>query len=125
MHKHRSSRSPSWRAALALFTLLAAHGAAEATRMVGDLPVRPAPVASQPAEPQPASGVVGAVRTVARGIEIEIGGRWWLVLGSRTAVLRDGRPVNAQQALAAGQTVRYLPASAAPGETALGVLHVP
>ena len=87
----------------------------------------PQPVAASrlPAPPPVASGVVARIRsTDPRGSELEIDGRWWLLLPGRTAMMRDGRPVDAR-ALAVGQTVRYAPATATPGETALGILHVP
>ncbi len=98
---------------------------AAAIRPVGDLPVMSRPAVDLPAAPQTMSGVVTQIRsTDPRGTEIEIGGRWWLVLGGRTALMRDGRPVDVR-ALAVGQTVRYAAATTTPGEKALGIVHVP
>ena len=103
--------------------VLAGPPPALAMRDVGDLPVRQARSASDtggPATSDPRTGVVTAVRAVSspRGVEIEIDGRWWLVLRGRTSVLRDGRLLD-ESALAAGQAVRYAPASAQRGERAL------
>lgn len=106
--------------------LAAAHGTAVAIRTVGDLP-EPQPTAASrlPAAPPVASGVVARIRsTDPRGSEVEIDGRWWLVLPGRTALMRDGRPVD-MRTLAVGQTVRYAPATATLGEKALGIVHVP
>lgn len=114
-----------WPAACALALL--AHGPAEAIRNLGEVPPPrgAAAVAPQLPEPPTASGVITGVRTDdPRGMRVEIGGRWWLVLNGRTGVLRNGRLVDAA-ALAVGQAVRYQLATAVPGETALGVVHVP
>jgi hypothetical protein len=115
-------------AAAAALTLLAllGPGPAAATRLLGDVAQRPAAARAR-ALPvvQMYSGIVTAVRASdPRGVQLEIDGRWWLVLRGRTSVLRDGRLVDVQ-ALAAGQTVRYAPASTMRGESALGVVHVP
>ncbi len=115
-------------AALSLLVLLGlglGPGRAAAVRPVGDLPVPAARTAVDPPRPQAAGGVVTGVRaTHPRGTEIEIDGRWWLVLRGRTSVLRDGRLLD-ERALAPGQAVRYAPATLTPGETALGFVQVP
>ena len=105
--------------------VLSVPGPALALRVLGDSP-RPRPAAAEaPAEPQTVSGVVTALRADgARGLRVDIDGRQWLLLNGRTTVLRDGRLAD-PRSLAVGQAVRYAPASRTPGETALGVIHVP
>ena len=106
--------------------LAAAQGPAVAIRIAGAVPdAQPVAASRLPAPPSVTSGVVARIRsTDPRGSEVEIDGRWWLVLPGRTATMRDGRPVDAR-VLAVGQTVRYAPATATPGEKALGIVHVP
>lgn len=111
----------------ALSLALLAHAPARAMRAAGDLPRAPAPVVvTPPPAPPTGSGVIAAVRASSdpRGVRVQIDGRWWLVLDGRTSVLRDGRLVGAE-ALAVGQAVRFTLATATPGETALGIVHVP
>ena len=113
-------------ACLLALALAAVHGTTMAIRIAGAVP-DPQPIAASrlPAPPPVASGVVSGIRsTDPRGTEVEIDGRWWLLLPSRTAMMRDGRPVDART-LAVGQTVRYVPATSTPGEKALGTVHVP
>lgn len=112
-------------AAAVMLTVLLGPGVAGATRLVGDIAWLPAARASGVPVAPTYSGVVTAVRsTHPRGIEIEIDGRWWLVLHGRTSVLHDRQLVD-ERALVVGQAVRYVPATTMRGETALGVVHVP
>ena len=111
-------------AALAALALLA-HGAAQASRMLGTPTSRPASAAARQPAPALRSGVITAVRQGdPRGVQVQIDGQWWLVLNDRTAVLRNGALVD-PAVLASGQKVRFLPASPTAGETALGTVHVP
>ena len=114
----------SWMATLVL--ALSAHGQALALRAIGDSPQpRSAAAVAPPAAPQTASGVITALQAGdPRGLWVDIDGRRWLLLNGRTSVLRDGRLADARS-LAVGQTVHYTPATTTPGETALGVIHVP
>ena len=115
----------AWGLIAAALAAASLPGAAQAFRDAGVTRIGP------PLQPDPAPsvadmtvGVIDGVRTVhPRGPEVQIGGRWWLVLPGRTQVLRNGVLVG-EGALAAGQRVRFLPASKTPGEMALGIVHV-
>ena len=104
-----------------------AHGGAHAIYAAGALPD------SRPDGPPPAvvapvvqRGAITAIRPDARqiGMQIEIGGRWLLILTGRTVVRRDGLPVGID-ALRVGQTIGFSMATTTPGETALGVVYAP
>ncbi len=98
---------------------------AVADRVTGLAGIPPARAAvTQPAAAAPAlrSGTVSGVR--AEGSQIEIDGTWYLLKPGRSLLLHDGLPVGASM-LAKGQKLRFSLASATPGETALGVVHVP
>lgn len=104
-----------------------AHSAAQAFYSIGVLPNsrpdRPAPAVVAPVMQQ---GVITAIRPDARqiGTQLEIGGKWLLVLTGRTVVRREGLPVGLD-ALRVGQTISYSMATTTPGETALGVVYAP
>lgn len=98
---------------------------ARADRVVGIASIPPAKgAAASPALPAPPlqTGTVSAVRS--DGARVEIDGKWYVVKPGRTLLLRNGLPSGAG-ALVAGQRVKFSLASATPGETALGVVHVP
>jgi hypothetical protein len=122
----KSTRRATVRMALAAALIVAGFpGVAQAFRDAGVIdtgpPLRPDPA---PAATDMATGVIDGMRVVhPRGPEVQIAGRWWLVLPGRTQVLRNGVLVD-EKALTAGQRVRFLPASKTPGETALGIVHV-
>ena len=110
-----------------LLCLGLAHGGADAIYAAGALP------SARPGGPPPAvvapvvqRGVITAIRPDARqiGTQIEIGGRWLLVLTGRTGVRQGGLPVGVD-ALQVGQTVGFTMATTTPGETALGVVYAP
>ena len=110
-----------------LICLALAHGGAQAIYAAGALPD------ARSGEPPPAvvapvvqRGVITAIRPDARqiGTQVEIGGRWLLVLTGRTVVRRAGLPIGAD-ALQVGQTVGFSMATATPGETALGAVYAP
>ena len=104
-----------------------AHGGAHAIYSAGVLPDsrpdRPPPAVEAPVVQR---GAISAMRPDARqiGTQIEIAGRWLLVLNGRTAVRQGGLPVGVD-ALRVGQTVGFSMATTTPGETALGVVYVP
>ncbi len=105
---------------------LGAGGAAWADRVAGIASIPPAKAAAPPSPAVAAvplqMGTLSALRS--DGAQIEIDGKWWLVKPGRTQLLRNGLPVDAS-ALAKGQKLAFTAASATPGETALGVVHVP
>ena len=110
-----------------LVCLALAHGGAQAIYVAGVLPD------SRPDGPPPAvvapvvqRGVITAIRPDARliGTQVEIGGRWLLVLTGRTVVRRAGLPVGVD-ALQVGQTIGFSMATETAGETALGTVYVP
>ena len=110
-----------------LACLALAHGGAQAIYIAGALPTAPSgepppTVAAPPVQ----RGVITAVRPDARqiGTQVEIGGRWLLVLTGRTVVRRAGLPVGID-ALQVGQTVAFSMITTTPGETALGAVHAP
>ena len=90
--------------------------------LAGIPPVRPVNVQSAGAAPALRSGTVTQARADASRVEVD--GKWYVLKPGRSLVLRDGHPVGAS-ALAKGQTIRFSLASSTPGETALGVVHVP
>lgn len=98
---------------------------ARADRVVGIASIPPAKgAAASPAVAAVAlrTGTVSALRS--DGAQIEIDGKWFVVKPGRTLLLRNGLPA-AASALAKGQKLSFTLASATPGETALGVVHVP
>ncbi len=105
--------------------VLGAGGTAWADRVAG---IASIPLAKAAAPPPAAvavplqTGTLSALR--GDGAQIEIDGKWWLIKPGRTQLLRNGLPVDAS-ALAKGQKLAFTAASATPGETALGVVHVP
>ena len=104
-----------------------AHAGAHAVYPAGALPdSRPDGPPAVVVAPVVQRGAITAIRPDARqiGTQIEIGGRWLLVLTGRTAVRRAGLPVGVD-ALQVGQTVGFSMATATPGETALGVVYAP
>ena len=104
-----------------------AHGGAQAVYAAGVLPGSP-PDRPPPAVVAPVvqRGAITAIRPDARqmGTQLEIGGRWLLVLTDRTVIKRDGLPVGVD-ALRVGQTVGFSMVTTTPGETALGVVYAP
>ena len=115
---------------LALHALLGwcgLHGAVQAMIPAGELPPSTRPQLGPPvAVPEMRAATITAIRSDARqfGTQLEIGGKWLLVLNGRTAVLRRGLPAGVD-ALRIGQTVKFSMASLTPGETALGVVDAP
>ena len=111
----------------ALIGLCGLQGAAQAVIPEGVLPPsmrqRPGPAV---AVPEMQSGTITGVRSDARqiGTQIEVAGKWLLVMSGRTVVLRKGVLVGADT-LRVGQTVKFSMATLTPGETALGVVDVP
>ena len=98
---------------------------ARADRVVGIASIPPAKsgvAAPTAAAPPLQTGTVSALR--ADGAQVEIDGKWYVVKPGRTLLLRNGLP-SGGGALVAGQRVKFSLASATPGETALGVVHVP
>ena len=110
-----------------LICLALAHGGAQAIYAAGVLPDArsdgPPPTVVAPVMQR---GVITALRPDARqiGTQVEIGGRWLLVLTGRTVVRRAGLPAGVD-ALQVGQTVGFSMATTTPGETALGVVYAP
>ena len=110
-----------------LLCLGLAHAGAHAIYAGGVLPDarvgRPPPAVMAPVVQR---GAITAIRADARqiGTQVEIGGRWLLVLTGRTVVRQGGLPVGVD-ALRVGQTVGFSMATATPGETAMGVVYVP
>ena len=110
-----------------LVCLALAHGGAQAIYAAGVLPdARSGEPPPTVAAPLVQRGVITGLRPDARqiGTQVEIGGRWLLVLTGRTVVRRAGLPVGAD-ALQVGQTVGFSMATTTPGETALGVVYAP
>ena len=111
----------------ALIGLCGLQGAAQAVIPEGALPPstrqRPGPAV---AVPEMQSGTITGVRSDARqiGTQIEVAGKWLLVMSGRTVVLRKGVLVGADT-LRVGQTVKFSMATLTPGETALGVVDAP
>ena len=103
------------------------HGGVQAIYVAGALPNarsdEPPPVVALPIVLR---GVITAIRPDARkiGTQIEIGGRWLLVLDGRTVIRRAGLPVSVD-ALQVGQTVGFSMTTAMAGETALETVYVP
>lgn len=100
-------------------------GAALADRVAGLAgipPARAAAPAAAASAPALLSGSVSAVQ--ADGARVQIDGKWYVLKPGRSLVLRKGLPVGTD-ALAKGQQVKFSLATATPGETALGVVHVP
>ena len=111
----------------ALIGLCGLHGAAQAVIPEGVLPPSTRQRPGLPvAVPDMQSGTITGVRSDARqiGTQIELAGRWLLVMNGRTVVLRKGVLVGADT-LRVGQTVKFSMATLTPGETALGVVDVP
>ena len=110
-----------------LIGLCGLQGAAQAVIPEGVLPpsTRPRPGPAV-AVPEMQSGTITGVRSDARqlGTQIELAGRWLLVLNGRTVVLRKGVQVGADT-LRVGQTVKFSMATLTPGETALGMVDAP
>ena len=104
------------------------HGAVQAIYVAGALPNarsgEPRPVVAVP--PTVQRGIITAIRPDARqiGTQVEIGGRWLLVLNGRTVVKRAGLPVSVD-ILQVGQTVGFSMATTMAGETALETVYVP
>ena len=110
-----------------LVCLALAHGGVQAIYVAGALPDArsgepPPTVVAPPVQ----RGVITALRPDARqiGTQVEIGGRWLLVLTGRTVVRRAGLLVGID-ALQVGQTVGFSMATATAGETAMGAIYVP
>lgn len=103
---------------------LVAGAPALADRVVGIAGLAPARAASAAVAPQPPlrAGTVSGLR--ADGSQVQIDGTWYRLKPGRSLLLRDGRPVGTD-ALVAGQKLKFSLASATPGESALGVVHVP
>ena len=110
-----------------LVSLGLTHGSVQAIYAAGALPEarsgEPPPVVALPTVQR---GVITAIRPDARqiGTQVEIGGRWLLVLGGRTVIRRAGLPVSVD-ALQVGQTVGFSMTTAMAGETALETVYVP
>ena len=110
-----------------LIGLCGLQGAAQSVIPEGVLPPstrqRPGPAVTVP---EMQSGTITGVRSDARqiGTQIEVAGKWLLVMSGRTVVLRKGVLVGADT-LRVGQTVKFSMATLTPGETALGVVDVP
>ena len=103
------------------------HGAVQAIYVAGALPnARPGGPRPVVALPTVQRGAITAIRPDARqiGTQVEIGGRWLLVLDGRTMIRRAGLPVSVD-ALQVGQTVGFSMATAMAGETALETVYVP
>ena len=110
-----------------LIGLCGLQGAAQAVIPEGVLPPSTRPRPGPPvAVPEMQSGTITGVRSDARqfGTQIELAGRWLLVLNGRTVVLRKGVQVGADT-LRVGQTVKFSMATLTLGETALGVVDAP
>ena len=100
-----------------LVCLALAHGGAQAIYAAGVLPdARSGEPPPTVAAPLVQRGVITGLRPDARqiGTQVEIGGRWLLVLTGRTVVRRAGLPIGAD-ALQVGQTVGFSMATATPG----------
>lgn len=112
--------------ALVSLAALLVCSVATADRVAGIAGIPPARAAAPPqanvVQPALQSGAVSAVR--ADGTQVEIDGKWYVLKQGRSMVLRGGLPVGAG-ALAKGQKLSFRLASTTPGETALGVVHVP
>ena len=114
-----------WRCGLVCLGLT--HGGVQAIYLAGALPSArssgPRPVVALPTVPR---GVINAFRPDVRqiGTQVEIGGRWLLVLDGRTVIRQAGLPVSVD-ALQVGQTVGFSMATAMAGETALETVYVP
>ena len=119
-------RIPSLRLC-SLVCLALAHGGVQAIYVAGALPDarsgKPLPTVVAPPVQR---GVITALRPDARkiGTQVEIDGRWLLVLTGRTVVRQAGLLVGVD-ALQVGQTVGFSMTTTTPGETALGAVNVP
>jgi hypothetical protein len=82
-----------------------------------------APGARQPAiSPSIRAGVV--TRVDASGQRVEIDGRWYLIVASRTQLIQKGKPV-VPSLIKTGQSIKFSLAPGHDGNGQLGVIYVP